>query len=85
MSIAAQNLDRTSTDSDGAHDDTADMAIAETHAAQLPVALGLNLADPGLVATPGQMVWALGEMTCSVVAHSGRVGHERNMRPATAR
>lgn len=63
MSIVAQNLDTTNTDPDGAHGSTADMANAETHAAHMLAALGLDLSDPGLLATPGRMVRALREMT----------------------
>jgi GTP cyclohydrolase I len=40
-----------------------DLAAAESHAEQMLVALGLDLSNPGLAATPGRMVRALSEMT----------------------
>jgi GTP cyclohydrolase IA len=44
-------------------DDRVDLSAAEAHAEQMLVALGLDLSDPGLAATPGRMVRALREMT----------------------
>lgn len=48
---------------DAAPKNTVDLPSAETHATHMLTALGLDLSDPGLAATPGRMVRALHEMT----------------------
>ncbi|WP_125775659.1 GTP cyclohydrolase I [Antribacter gilvus] len=63
MSILAQNPDTAASETGAAHDDVADISTAEAHAGLMLTALGLDVSDPGLIATPGRMVRALREMT----------------------